>query len=201
LIECFTLSLCPQAERARRLEEAKDIFFATANTKSFGSAEEERAFFMRWLGRYAKAQPEAFLFALTPRGDVAGYVAGCIDSFSAASEAITGDIPYFTPAFCTALAAYPSHFHINVKPGSQGNGIGRHLAERFAEICAEAGSPGIHVVTGASSPAVKFYEACNFKRLSPCAGISAQHAVLVYSFRITSAGLSQTGGDPETNGH
>jgi len=183
VLECVTLRLCPPAERARLLAQATDIFFETANTKSFGSAEAKHAFFMRWLGHYASIEPEGFLFALTPGGGVCGYVAGCIDSFSVGSKAIIADIPYFTPAFCTALAAYPSHFHINVMPGSQGKGIGRQLTARFVRICAEAGSPGIHVVTGASSPAVKFYEACNFKRLSPGTWIGGEHAVLA---RVTS---------------
>jgi GNAT superfamily N-acetyltransferase len=166
--------------------QAKDIFFETANTKSFGSEEERHVFFMRWFGHYARSQPEAFLFALSPDGEVSGYVAGCIDSFSAASRAIIGDIAYFTPAFCAALKAYPSHFHINVKPGLQGKGIGRLLTGRFLQICAEAGSPGVHVVTGALSPAAKFYEACDFKRLSPIGSISAEHAVLVRATRVAS---------------
>jgi GNAT superfamily N-acetyltransferase len=178
LLECVTLSLCPPSKRAHRLRQARDIFFETANKKSFGSAEEKHAFFMRWFGHYAEAQPDAFLFALSPDRDVCGYVAGCIDSFSASSQAIIGDIPYFTPAFCAALAAYPSHFHINVTPGLQGKGLGQLLTGRFVQICADAGSPGIHVVTGASSPAVKFYEACDFKRLSLGAWIGAEHAIL-----------------------
>jgi GNAT superfamily N-acetyltransferase len=158
--------------------QARDIFFETANTKSFASEDDKHAFFMRWFGHYAGTQPEAFLLALTPDGQVCGYVSGCIDSFSPASEAIIGDIPYFTPAFCAALAAYPSHFHINVKPGLQGKGVGRLLTARFVQLCTDAGSPGIHVVTGASSPAVQFYEACNFRRLPPGAWIGAGHAVL-----------------------
>src|SRR5262249_28764455 len=172
--------------------QATDIFFETANTKSFGSADERNAFFMRWCGRYARMQPEAFLLALTPDGDVSGYVAGCIDSFSTASKAIICDIPYFTPAFCAALAAYPSHFHINVKPGSQGKGIGRQLTGRFVQICTDASSPGIHVVTGASSAAVKFYEACDFKRHSPGAWIGAQHAILTRATCAPSKGQMRT---------
>jgi ribosomal protein S18 acetylase RimI-like enzyme len=178
LFECVTLSHCLPEERAHRLRQATDIFFETAATRSFGSTLERDAFFIRWFGHYAGTEPEAFLFALTPKGDVSGYVAGCIDSFSEGSRAIIDDIPYFTPAFRTALAAYPSHFHINVKPGLQGKGIGRLLTGRFVQICAETGSPGIHIVTGASSPAVKFYEACNFTRLSPCPYISAGQAIL-----------------------
>ena len=99
-------------------------------------------------------------------GGVAGYIAGCPDSFSPASKTIIGDIGYFTPSFCDALKNYPSHFHINVRPGLQGKGIGHALTARFGEICASAGSPGIHVVTSATSRAVKFYEACGFKRVT-----------------------------------
>jgi GNAT superfamily N-acetyltransferase len=141
---------------------------------------------MRWFSNYAGTQPEAFLFALSTDGEVCGYVAGCIDSFSASSKAIIGDIPYFTSAFCAALRAYPSHYHINVKPGLQGKGVGRLLTGRFMQICADAGSPGVHVVTGASSPAVKFYEACDFERLPSGAWIGAEHAILARAINAPS---------------
>jgi hypothetical protein len=172
--------------------QAREIFFETANTKSFGSAQEKHSFFMRWFGHYAEMQPEGFLFALTPDGGVSGYAAGCVDSFSASSKAIIGDISYFTPAFCAALAAYPSHFHINVKRGLQGKGVGRLLTGQFLQICADAGSPGVHVVTGASSPAVKFYEACNFKCLSPRGWIGPEHAILVRAIGAPSKGQMHT---------
>ncbi|MGO8954069.1 MAG: GNAT family N-acetyltransferase [Rhodomicrobium sp.] len=154
--------------------------------KDFGLAAARRAFRNRWFGHYADTQPGAFLLALTPQGDVAGYVAGCIDSFSAASRIIVSDIDYFTPAFCSALKNYPSHFHINVRPGYQGKGIGHRLIARFLQICAEAGSPGIHVVTGASSRAVRFYEACGFRQAIPYAGASPGLAVLVRATRAPS---------------
>jgi GNAT superfamily N-acetyltransferase len=173
------LSLCPPGKRAHWLTRATSIFFQTANTKRFDSAEEQHAFFMRWFGNYAETQAEAFIFALHPDGDVCGYAAGCVDSFAAASKIIVDAIPYFTLSFCRALAEYPSHFHINVKPGLQGKGVGRLLTSHFVQLCADASSPGIHVVTGASSPAVKFYEACDFRRLSPGDGIGFQHTVLV----------------------
>ncbi len=180
------LSQCSAGDGARWLSQAEEIFFETAHMKDFGLAAARRAFRNRWFGHYADTQPGAFLLALTPQGDVAGYVAGCIDSFSAASRIIVSDIDYFTPAFCSALKNYPSHFHINVRPGYQGKGIGHRLIARFLQICAEAGSPGIHVVTGASSRAVRFYEACGFRQAIPYAGASPGLAVLVRATRAPS---------------
>ncbi len=174
-----TLSECSEAERQRRLAQAQLIFFETAHRKSFETAEAKLAFFNRWFGHYADTGPGSFLLALNARNGVTGYLAGCVDSFSTASKAIIEDIDYFTPPFCAALKDYPSHFHINVEPQNQGTGIGRSLIARFVEICASAGSPGIHVATGASSRAVNFYNACGFVRLEPFPGAGPGLAVLV----------------------
>ncbi len=175
------LSACSPAERARWLAQAEAIFFGTAYTMSFSSPAAKLAFFNRWFGCYAETQPQTFLLSIGQDGDVTGYLAGSIDSYSAASKRIRAGIDYFTPAFCEALKDYPSHFHINVDPANQGQGIGHRLTVRFLDICAEAGSPGIHVVTGASSRAIKFYEACGFRRLTLQPEADAGHAVLVYA--------------------
>jgi GNAT superfamily N-acetyltransferase len=167
LTECVALNATGALERSRLLTQATQIFFATSNTKAFNSAAAKDAFFQRWFGRYVALFPEAFLFALDGDGAAIGYVAGCFDSFSDAARLITGDSFYYIPAFCSALRDYPSHFHINVKPGYQGGGVGAQLTARFLKLCHEAGSPGVHVVTGAESRAVKFYEARGFKHLVP----------------------------------
>jgi ribosomal protein S18 acetylase RimI-like enzyme len=180
-LRCVALSECSPEERARWLAEAERIFFETTRAKSFASPAERRAFLDRWFGNYAGVQPGAFLFAIDPDGNAAGYLAGCIDSFSPASKAIVSAIDYFTPAFCAVLERYPSHFHINVRPGLQGQGIGRMLTGEFLGMCARTGSPGVHVVTGAASRAVTFYESCGFTRVAPFPAASAHHAVLVYA--------------------
>ena len=59
-----------------------------------------------------------------------------------------------------------------MKAGQRGKGIGHLLVARFVEICAAARSSGIHVVTSASSRAVKFYEACDFTLVTPYAGLT-----------------------------
>jgi GNAT superfamily N-acetyltransferase len=179
-IEIIPLTAAKESGRARLLlSEAERIFFETAYTKDFASSEEKAAFRARWFGRYAELYPGAFLLALGEDRSVLGYIAGCIDSFAPASRAILGDIPNYTPEFLAAVVDYPSHLHINVLPGRQGQGIGRALITRFTGLCREHGSPGIHLVTGAVSRAVKFYESCNFKRME-IAGLNPQLAVLTY---------------------
>ncbi len=122
--------------------------------------------------------PEAVLLALDG-GGVVGYLAACLDTFSEAARPIADDIPYYTPSFRAALSAYPAHFHINVKPGQQGKGVGRRLVSRLLEACDTAGSTGVHVVTGAESRAVDFYEACGFRRVALCEA-DPRLAILVY---------------------
>jgi GNAT superfamily N-acetyltransferase len=155
------------AERARRTREAAHIFFETASVQVFDSPAVRDAFYERWFGHYVDADPSLFLLALDETGGAIGYLAGCLDSFSEAARAIIGDISLYTPAFCAALRDYPSHFHINVKPGHQGRGIGRRLIERFLQLCRERGSPGIHVATGSGSRAVSLYRTCGFTPFAP----------------------------------
>jgi GNAT superfamily N-acetyltransferase len=171
-------------QRERIAGEATEIFYETAYTRSFPSPEAKDEFHKRWFGHYLDTYPASFLLALDARGGAAvGYLAGCIDSFSEAARVIIAGIPNYTPAFLTAARDYPSHFHINVKPGHQGQGVGRLLVEHFIRQCQASGSPGIHVVTGAASRAVKFYEGCGFKRAAPFADADPGVAVLLYAVR------------------
>jgi GNAT superfamily N-acetyltransferase len=148
-IEIIPLAAITESGRARLLlSEAERIFFETAYTKDFVSSEEKAAFRARWFGRYAELYPGAFLLALGEDRAVLGYLSGCIDSFAPASRAILNGIPNYTPEFLAAVADYPSHLHINVLPGKQGQGIGRMLITRFIGLCREHGSPGIHLSPG-----------------------------------------------------
>lgn len=155
------------AERPRLIREATQIFFETASVQVFDSPAARDAFYERWFGHYLDADPSLFLLALDETGAAIGYLAGCLDSFSEGARAIIGDISLYTPAFCAALRDYPSHFHINVKPGHQGRGVGRRLIARFLQLCRERGSPGIHVTTGSGSRAISLYRTCGFTPFAP----------------------------------
>ncbi len=108
---------------ARLLAQAERIFFETAHRKTLrigGGQAELSPTLVRQLRRCASQAPSCLPWMQD--GNATGYLAGCPDSFSPASQTITGDIYYFTPSFCAALKNYPSHFHINVKPGLAGEG-------------------------------------------------------------------------------
>lgn len=180
--EIVSLKGMPQSARQEALRQAEDIFFATAATQSFASAAEREAFRTRWFFRYAALQPGAFLIARDTDRSVLGYLAGCFDTFGEESRSIACDIAYYTPRLSTALSPYPSHFHINVKPGRQGQGIGGALVKEFLAACREAGACGAHVVTGVASPAVKFYLSCSFRLLD---GLPEANPRLAFLARAT----------------
>ena len=168
------------AKQVRLIHEATQIFFETANIKVFESLSAQDAFYQRWFGHYLRTDPASFLLAVDESGAAIGYLAGCLDSFSEAARIIIGDIPFYTPPFRSALREHPSHFHINVKPGYQGKGVGRQLISGFLKLCRNRGSHGIHVVTEAKSRAVNFYRTCGFTPFT-VPDAAPDLAVLVYA--------------------
>ncbi|MFT4078651.1 GNAT family N-acetyltransferase [Rhodomicrobium lacus] len=178
----YPLTAIDPSDRDRLLAEATEIFFATANTSAFNSPIVKKAFYQRWFGNYLDLQPLSFFLALDNERHAVGYLAGCLDSFSDESRPILDGMAFYTKNFRAALQDFPSHLHINVKPGQQGRGIGSLLVARFFEQCIEARSPGVHVVTGANSRAVQFYENCGFRRFFPLREVSPDLGLLVHRF-------------------
>lgn len=143
-----------------RLQAGLDaIFFEASNTKTFASQEARRAFRERWLGRYLSHDPQWAYVALD--GDeVAGYLVGCIDDPARAQRFC--DLDDFA-RFAPLTAIYPAHLHINIAHNHRGRGIGAALIARFAAEAAQAGAPGMHVVTSRGARNVSFYERCGFR--------------------------------------
>lgn len=64
------------------------------------------------------------------------------------------------------LARYPAHFHINIRGGFRGGGLGPQLVEAFRQQAGRAGVRGIHVVTrGDNAGGRGFFEKMGFKLL------------------------------------
>jgi ribosomal protein S18 acetylase RimI-like enzyme len=65
-----------------------------------------------------------------------------------------------------ALAAYPSHGHIDLLPHARGKGIGRRALAFLEQRLAAAGSPGLFMqVDPLNQDALLFYEAVDFQAL------------------------------------
>ncbi len=135
------------------------IFFEASATQSFANAEERSAFYERWLGRYLHHYPNDAYLAVTLSNEVVGYVVGCLDD--PAGLPLFSDIAYFE-AFAHLTAQYPAHLHINVDARYRSAGIGAQLIARFITHAENAGSPGVHLVTGADSRNVRFYNRQGF---------------------------------------
>lgn len=148
-------------DRNRAVAEIEQIFFETSGTRQFESGRERAAFRERWLGRYLSHHPgETFVAVET--GGIVGYLAGCLTD--PAKSPLFADISYFTTV-AHLSKQFPAHLHINVTARCRGQGIGARLIEAFARHAADAGVPGMHVVTGEGARNNRFYLAQGFERL------------------------------------
>ena len=124
-------------------------------------------------------------------GEVTGYVTGCLDTrrflrvmmFGVAPrlliKVIRREVLKYPQAkqFIRAnlglwlrgtkktvnLDDYPSHLHVNLKPGSRSRGLGGELVRRFLEEAKAAESRGVHAnVREDSARARKFFESLGF---------------------------------------
>jgi GNAT superfamily N-acetyltransferase len=139
------------------LEQIDTIFFE-ASGRSFTSAPERAAFRERWLGRYLQGGTDVVLLALDAGGAAAGYLIGALED--PAEQERFADITFFRGGFRDLCRHYPAHLHINLAPAFRNRGLGARLIAAFAARAAEAGAPGMHVVTARSARNVRFYLRC-----------------------------------------
>jgi GNAT superfamily N-acetyltransferase len=137
------------------------IFFDASARRTFASAQERAGFRERWLGRYLRGGSDVVLVARDCRsGAVAGYAVGALED--PAMQERFADIDYFRTDFRELCRRYPAHLHINLAPEFRSRGIGARLIDAFAAAAAEAGAPGLHVVTARGARNVRFYTRCGF---------------------------------------
>lgn len=145
------------------------------------------------VGYYTDHEPGS-LWVAELDGQVVGYLTGCLDTRQARSVARKIAMKALLAAIgrgalCRArtwrlLAAgvgtvllggaspvpdldrYPAHFHINLRRGARGMGLGRRLVESFRHQVEGARLAGIHVVTrGDNAAGRQFFEAMGFRLL------------------------------------
>jgi GNAT superfamily N-acetyltransferase len=159
------ISICRLSEISDkdRLMPALDaIFFEASVTKSFAGEKERAAFRERWLGRYLSDEPQWAYVARDASGALVGYLVGSIEDPRRSGR--YGDVGYFLDFACLT-ESYPAHVHVNLAPGHRNRGIGAALIGAFAADAARTGAAGMHVVTGADSRNVRFYERNGFREL------------------------------------
>jgi GNAT superfamily N-acetyltransferase len=137
-----------------------DAIFFGASGRTLPPGPERDAFRERWLGRYLQGGTDVVLLAFDASQALAGYLVGALDD--PARQSRFDDIPYFRREFRDFCRSYPAHLHINLAPACRSRGLGARLIEAFAAHAAEAGAPGMHVVTGKELRNVRFYKRCGF---------------------------------------
>jgi GNAT superfamily N-acetyltransferase len=158
-IDDITLREVPDGRMSAEVAAQVDaIFFEASGRRSFASPHERATFRERWLGRYLRGGTDVVLVAEDRQGTVAGYLVGALGN--PAEQDRFADIGYFRAEFGALCRRYPAHLHINLAPAFRSRGIGARLIAAFAVRAAQAGSPGMHVVTARDARNVRFYARC-----------------------------------------
>ncbi|MFW5801721.1 MAG: GNAT family N-acetyltransferase [Spirochaeta sp.] len=138
--------------------ELDNIFFLTAQQKSFSDEAERQAYYQRWAGQYIGRYPEWVYTAREEEG-ILGYLLGCPDSREAVREIDFPGLEQFSQLF----DAYPAHLHINVLPQAQGRSIGRKLIAAYCRDLRAEDIPGVHLITTTKAGNAGFYQAVGFE--------------------------------------
>lgn len=123
-------------------KKIEKIFFENS-LKTFSSQDEKLSFKEKWLGPYF--HPDCIFLVLMKGEEIAGYVNGQTTTINTVVE------------FKKYEREYPAHLHINVANEFQGQGLGSLLIEEFIKSLPKS-VPGVHIVTGAESKNIRFYE-------------------------------------------
>lgn len=146
-------------DRGTTLAALEEIFFASTTRTEFASAAERAAFLATWTGWFVDEAARDIWMAVAADEQVVGYLTGCKDSAGAVE--LARRVPKYE-VFADHFAAYPAHFHVNVRPGWREHGLGRRLVDRFTEDCRDDGLPGVHLVTAVFARNVEFYQRAGF---------------------------------------
>lgn len=145
-----------------------------------------------YVGPYVVLEPES-AWVLADEAGVCGYIVGALDSRTfyetyrqewlpplrahypepqgrpeewTRDEALRYRLHHPRDEPPQALAAYPSHLHIDLLPHAQGQGWGRKLMQTFLGSLETRGSRGVHLSVGRQNTrAIAFYRRLGFKAL------------------------------------
>ena len=155
----------PIDERTDDLHERlTDILLETRqDDEPFASADARAEFQHIWLGRYFLNAESLIWVAYDAERLPVGYILVQTNALTPADWRT--DYPYYR-SFQALLEDYPAHLHINIREGYRGSGLGARLLEQACTATAEAGAPGIHLITAADARNVGFYLANGFREVA-----------------------------------
>lgn len=159
-----------------------EIFLSQSNYKSH-SFEEQQNYYQKWVEIYYSKWPEWF-FVCIEKDTVLGYLCACPNS-----EKTLTDISFKAyHLFKDYYQKYAMHFHINVKPGQTGSGIGSQMLQYLQQIARSKQIDSCHIITSAHEKNVGFYKKNGFLVVST--KVLGTHELLLMSLDLGLSFLS-----------
>lgn len=134
--------------------QIKTIFYLTSQKKDFDNDLEKQEFANKWLTPYLDHFPEHTLVSIDKNNIVSGYLTGCPDTLNSLSNFNFNYMNNFKHLY----DKFPAHFHINVHPKFQGQGVGKQLVEQFEDGMMNLKIKGSHIVTHPNAININFYK-------------------------------------------
>lgn len=139
--------------------QIKTIFYLTSPKKDFSSEHEKQEFANMWLLPYLEHFPEYTYVSIDKNNVVSGYLTGCPNTDSS-----TDFLKFsYLDKFKHLYKNYPAHFHINIHPKLQGQGLGKQLIQQFESHLQNKKIQGAHIITHPNALNINFYKKTGYK--------------------------------------
>ncbi|MCB0348962.1 MAG: GNAT family N-acetyltransferase [Bdellovibrionales bacterium] len=119
------------------------------------------SYFEKWVGIYYKNWPDWFFVAVKDN-EILGYICACPNSLAAIDKISFKSYHLFKEVY----KDNPVHFHINVKAGITGKGIGAQLLHAITHKASSEGYKNLHIITSSHEKNVNFYHKYGFKTIA-----------------------------------
>jgi len=147
----MTISTLTQVEYNRLKPQIFEIFLSQSSYLSH-SSEEQLGYFNKWVELYHSKWPDWFFVAIQDNM-VLGYVCACPNSVDAL-PAISFTSYHLFKDYYEKLKL---HFHINVKLGQTGSGIGSRMLQHLKMVSLQKQVENCHIITSEHEKNVEFY--------------------------------------------
>ena len=161
-VQVLNFEKLDNAERRKILKGIFNIFIESSNRKNFNCEKEKEDFFDLWVSPYIKNFSNFIWVALSDKGELLGYLTGCMNTLSAMRVLNYPSLNKFKEYY----HSYPAHLHINCRSDTRGLGIGTKLVDCFVNQLKSKNSLGVHIITSVDALNISFYKKMGLKIIS-----------------------------------
>lgn len=143
------------------LSQLKEIFYHSSSIKTFKSADEREAFFMKWCGDYLEFFPDYFYLMVDEASNLLCYLCVCPNTTENLSRLKVKSLSIFIDEY----EFYPAHLHMNTHENYRGLGLGAIILTAVEADLRMKKIKGLHLITEPTARNFEFYKRQGFNNI------------------------------------